>query len=328
MDKGITVNEIQENTQIEGVFLVREKNNGVTRSGKPYLALVLSDRTGEVKGRVWDNAARLSGNFSQGDIVQLRAHVVLYQGSLQLNVSDIRRCSWPGALSDFLPAAPSDPDENFAALMEFVSGVGDPHLRALLEALFDEPAFVTAFKTAPAAKSIHHDYIGGLLEHTLQVTRLAHTVAGLYPHINRDLVTTGAIIHDIGKTSELAYETRFDYTDAGRLIGHIMLGIDIISGAMKKVGDFPEELALVVKHLILSHHGQYEFGSPKRPKTPEAMLLNYVDDMDSKLFGIAQFIRKEKRPDTKWTSYHKLFDRYIYTDTFIDDADNADKNSA
>ncbi len=317
--KGIYVKDIKDQTKIEGLFLVKDKNNGITKNGKPYLALNLSDKTGHVKGRIWDNAEKFGNFFSQGDIVKIKSHSILYQGVLQLNISDIEKhdCD-ESVLCEFLPASENDLNESYNELMSIVETIGNIHLKKLLQTVFNDSDIVSSFKAAPAAKSIHHDYLGGLLEHTLSVTRLANDLIRHFNNVNRDILITGAILHDIGKIYELSYDRNFDYTDAGRLVGHITIGVELINDKLKLLPDFPEGLALVIKHLVLSHHGQYEFGSPKRPKTPESLLLSYLDDMDAKMYGLLQFIKKEKKPGTKWTSYHKLFDRYFFTDTSTD----------
>ena len=318
-EKKIYVKDITENAQIEGLFLVKDKNNGMTKNGKQYVSLNLTDKTGEVKARIWDNAEKLGARFSQGDSVTLKAFSVMYQGTLQLNINSIEKFTADESLlMELIPASPINPDELFDELNGICRTFTNPHLKRLIELIFSSADMTKAFKKAPAAKSIHHDYLGGLIEHTTNVTRLAQAVAPLYPNLNVDLLLTGAMLHDIGKTQELAYENSFSYTDPGRLIGHITLGCDIVTDAIKKIPEFPEDLALVVRHLMLSHHGQYEFGSPKRPKIPEALLLSYLDDLDAKMFGFTDQIKKEKKTGSKWTSYNKLFDRYLYTDTFID----------
>ena len=317
--KKIYVKDLPENAHIEGLFLIKDKNNGMTKNGKQYIALNLTDKTGEVKARIWDNAEKLGARFSQGDIVNLKAFSVMYQGTLQLNINSIEKITADDSLlMELLPASKINTDELFEELLGICRTFSNPHLNKLIELIFGCAANAKAFKKAPAAKSIHHDYLGGLIEHTTNVTRLARAIAPLYPNLNADLLLTGAILHDIGKIQELAYENNFTYTDAGRLIGHITLGDEIVADAIKQLPEFPRDLALVVRHLMLSHHGQYEFGSPKRPKTPEALLLSYLDDLDAKMFGFTEQIKKEKNPDSKWTSYNKLFDRYLYTDTFVD----------
>jgi 3'-5' exoribonuclease len=327
-NKGIYIKDIKENIRLEGLFLVKDKNNGITKNGKPYLALNISDKTGDVKGRIWDNAEKFGKLFSQGDIVKLRAFSVLYQGILQLNINAIEKYNGDDSiLCEFLPASENDPEKCFNDLMSFVDKIDNIHIKKLLDSVFADKKIATAFKSAPAAKTIHHDYLGGLLEHTLSVTQLAYDISKHYRNINRDILLAGSILHDIGKIHELSYDRNFEYSDAGRLVGHIVLGYEIVTEKIKLLPDFPEDLARLLRHLILSHHGQYDFGSPKRPKTLEALLLSYLDDIDAKMYGLAQFIKKEKKPDTKWTSYHKLFDRYIYTDTFKEDETDGNRLS-
>ncbi len=316
--KDITIEEIRENTSVEGTFLVKDKNNGITRSGKPYIALNLCDKSGAVKGRIWDNAEALGKRFEQGDIVKIKCYAITYQGSLQLNISAIDKSADTDRIRDFLPSSKCDPDICLEELAAVIASLHDPDLRSLLESFMNDTDFTDAFKSAPAAKSIHHDYLGGLIEHTLTVTKIARDTAHHYPALDVDLLLAGAVLHDIGKVKELSFERSFDYTDEGRLEGHIVLGIEMINEKLADLPAFPPERALILKHLVLSHHGLLEFGSPKRPKTLEALLLSYIDDIDAKMHGMGSFIRDEKKDDSKWTSYHKLFDRYIYTETFID----------
>ncbi len=319
-NKTVYIKDIKEKTPVEGIFLVREKNQGLKKSGDPYIALILSDSTGEVKARIWDDAERLGSFFSDGDIVKARAWAIIYQGTLQLNISGIERYTEEDLdIFKFLPGSKVDTAKCFQELLSVIEQLTDSPLQKLLKSVFDDAAIAEAFKKAPAAKSLHHACVGGLLEHTLTVTRLALDVSKHYPNVNRDLLLAGAMLHDIGKIHELSFKNSFDYTDEGRLVGHITIGVEIISERIRLIPEFPDDLALVVKHLILSHHGEYIFASPRRPKTLEALLLNYLDDLDSKMEGLKQFIRKEKKPDARWTSYNKMFDRYMYTETFIDD---------
>ncbi len=314
MQKGPYVENVREKQPVEGLYLVRDKNNGITKNGKPYIARNLSDKTGMIKGRVWDNAEKLDVGFDQGDVVFLKSFSVLYQGDMQLNVHAINRIAVEDVdLRDFMPASSIDPEQAFIEFQTCIATVSDPHLRRLLELIFEDERIAAAFKQAPAAKSIHHDCLGGLIEHTLSVTRIADMLAGHYDTVNRDLLLAGAMLHDIGKIYELSFERSFDYTDEGRLIGHIVLGMELISDTIRLVPDFPVQKALLVKHMILSHHRQLEFGSPKRPKLPEALLLSYADDIDAKMCTFTQFIKKEQRPETNWTGYHRLFNRYLYT---------------
>ena len=323
--KTIQIKDMAEKTHVEGIFLVREKNQGMKKSGSPYIGLKLSDKTGDVKARIWDNAEKLGSLFSEGDIVKLKGWAIIYQGALQININQIEPYTG-NALSvfDYLPSANIDRDKSFAELLALIDKINNPHVQSLLQSIFQDPAIADLFKMAPAAKNLHHACVGGLLEHTLQVTKIAHDIAAYYPNVNRDLLLAGALLHDIGKIHELSWQNNFDYTDAGRLIGHITIGVEMVTNKIMQLPEFPQDLAVMLKHLLLSHHGEYIFASPRRPKTLEALLLNYLDDLDSKMEGLRQFIVKEKRPDIKWTGYNKLFDRYIYTETFI--ADSAPDN--
>jgi len=324
MHKGPCVEDIREKQSIEGLYLVRDKNNGITKTGKPYIALNLSDKTGMIKARVWDNADKLDPAFDQGDVVSLKGFAVLYQGEMQLNIHAISRVGADDVdLRDFMPVSAVDPERCFVDIQAHIATVADAHLRCLLQLVFEDERIAAAFKQAPAAKSIHHDCLGGLVEHTLSVARIVDMLASHYGTVNRDLVLTGAILHDIGKIYELSFERGFDYTDAGRLIGHIVLGMELISAKIRLIDGFSELKALLVKHMILSHHGQLEFGSPKRPKIPEALLLSHADDLDAKMADFTQFIAKEKRPESNWTGYHRLFNRYLYTGTIDGDAQQA-----
>ena len=315
--KTIYINALKENIKIEDIFLVQNKNIAATKNGKPYIALNLSDKTGVVKSRVWDNAEKLSKQFDAGDIVTVKAYSVIYQGEIQLNINNIIKIADEDTdLTFFLPSSENDPDQSIKELFTIIDSIKNSHLKKLLQTIFDDKFILSCFKKAPAAKTIHHDYIGGLLDHTLNVTRLAIDVSKNYNHIDQELLITGAIIHDIGKTQELSYERNFDYTDIGRLIGHISIGVEMINDKIAQLPDFPTDLAIILKHLILSHHGKFEFGSPKRPKTLEAMMLHYLDDIDSKICAVTDYIEKESNPDTKWTAYNRLMDRFFYTDIY------------
>jgi len=326
--KKIFIRDIAENSAIEDLFLVRSKNNGITRNGKPYVALVLGDATGEIKARIWDNAEKLGERFRDGDIVRVKGFSVLYQNALQLNISDIACCTEGVSAADFLPVSQRDIEATFADLLGLIEGVQNVHLKKLLTAVFGDEQIATAFKKAPAAKTLHHDYVGGLLDHTYTVACMALDVQRYYPGVNRDLVLAGALLHDIGKIRELSYDTSFDYSDGGRLIGHIVIGDEIVRGKINEIEGFPEDAAMVLRHLLLSHHGQYEFGSPKRPKTLEAVLVSYVDDLDAKMHGFSRSMAREKSSRPGWTAYSKLFDRYLYTrslDAGTDGGDNSEE---
>ena len=312
--KTIFAADIRENDNVDTVFLVKSKSLAVGRTGKPYLSVSLMDKTGDMEGRVWDDAERFASGFETDDFAAVKAKAVSYMGKLQLKITSIRRVDdSEAALGDFLPIAKRDPEKMFADLKDIVSTTKDKFLKALIRSIMDDKTISANLKTAPAAKGMHHVYIGGLLEHVLSLCKLVDLVSGHYgKEINRDLLLAGAVLHDIGKTRELSYSRSFGYTDEGRLVGHITIGVEILEDKIRNIDGFPQELAILLKHMILSHHGEYEYGSPKRPKTLEATILSYLDDLDAKVNSIQCLIEKDSGNGSGWTSFHRLFNRYIY----------------
>lgn len=313
--KKVFVEEIRERDWIDSPFLVRDKIMAMAKNGKPYMTLKLVDRTGEVEGRVWDRVDEFSDRFGKDDFLRVQGKSSVYLGKMQLVVQDLERLAETDVdLADYLPVASRSTDELIVELRARVDSLTDPHLRRLLDAFLADATFLQRYATAPAAKTMHHVYLGGLLEHSLAVADLADDVSRRYPGIQRDLLIAGALLHDIGKVAELCYERSFDYTDEGKLIGHIVMGVEMVEEKVRQLPDFPRSLATLVKHLLLSHHGQYEFGSPKRPKTLEAVILNFLDDLDSKINGVRTHIERDPDTGSGWTSYHRLYDRYFFKD--------------
>lgn len=313
MKPKVFVAEIKERDWVETAFLVRDKVTAMARNGKPYLTLKLMDRSGELEGRVWDRVDEFSARFEKDDFLLVKGKASVYLGKMQLVIQDLELLDEARVeLGDFLPCSKQSPQQLEERLRQMVRSLDNPHLRSLLQAILDDPQLLKALCRAPAAKSMHHVYLGGLLEHSLAVVDLVDDVTARYPQLDRDLLVTGALLHDIGKTSELTYARSFDYSDEGKLLGHIMIGVEIIEEKLRSLPEFPRELAVHLKHLLLSHHGQYEYGSPKRPKTLEAVVLNYLDDLDSKINGINCHIEKEVHAEGAWTSYHRLYDRYFF----------------
>lgn len=270
-----------ENQVITGFFAVGAKNVRSKKDGTLYFALTLGDGTGQIEARMWETAE--AGEFVSGDIVKLRGQVCRYQEKFQINVERIRRAeAGEFDLGDFVPKTERDVDELWAELTGYVESFTDPNLKALLLSFLDDAEIAAALRAAPAAKSLHHAWIGGLLEHVVSLLGICDLAAKHYS-VHRDLLLTGAVLHDIGKLQELRWGTSFDYTLEGQLLGHITIGVGMIERKIAALPDFPPALRVLVNHLVLSHHGRYEFGSPKLPMIPEAILLHYLDDMDAKL---------------------------------------------
>lgn len=272
----------RENQTLMGFFAAGSKQVRTGRDGGRYFALTLGDRTGTIDARMWQ--IEDAGEFEAGDVVKVRGQVCRYNEKLQVKVEKIRRAE-PGEyeLADFVPHTERDVAGMWTELEGWVASVRDPDLKALLEAFLGDEELARALKEAPAAKGMHHAWIGGLLEHVLSLMGICDLAAQHYPQVNRDLLLTGVVLHDIGKLRELAWGTSFDYTMEGQLLGHITIGIAMIEAKIRELPHFPAAKRVLVEHLVLSHHGKYEFGSPKLPMTPEAILLHYLDDLDAKM---------------------------------------------
>ena len=310
------INAIKAGDAIDDIFVLSEKTLSQKRDGKNFLNITVSDKSGRIKGVVWDNVDQIVSGITAGGFVHIKGKISEYKGMLQLGVKTMTAVS-PDSVnpSDFIPATDLNIDDMYIRLLKITASIETGYLKELLEAFWDDKDFVRKFKTAPAAKKMHHAYLGGLLEHTLSAAILANKIAGHYSEyyagINRDLLLTGAVLHDIGKTIEFDYKFSIDYSVEGRLLNHIVIGIEMLDEKLKKIKDFPEKQAILLKHMIVSHHGIREFGSPEPPKTIEAVLLNYIDEIDSKVNCIREFIATED-PNETWTSYHRLLERHFY----------------
>ncbi|GAB4171991.1 MAG: HD domain-containing protein [Geothermobacteraceae bacterium] len=326
--KQVFVSDIQERDWVEEVFLVREKTTAMARNGKPYMNLKLMDRTGEIEGRIWDRVEEFDGLFERDDFVRVRGRASQYLGKMQLVVQELERLDEGGVdFGDFLPVAEEPREQLETRLRRVVATIEEPFLRALMDDLLGDADFVRAYCNAPAAKSMHHVYLGGLVEHSLSIAGLVDLVCGHYGFLHRDLLLVGALLHDVGKVMELRYSRSFDYTDEGKLLGHIIMGVELIDERIRRIDGFPRELAMHLKHLLLSHHGQYEYGSPKRPKTLEAVALNFLDDLDSKLNGIRGHMEKDAGQAGDWTSYHRLYNRYFFKGSLPGVADGENREA-
>jgi 3'-5' exoribonuclease len=311
----LLVKDIKDRDHVSEVFLVKEKITAMAKNGKPYLTIRLMDKSGEVDAKVWENADQVAAQFERNDFLAITAKASVYLGKMQLIVSALRRLPEEEVdLADFLPETESDIKEMETRLHALVATLGNDWLRRLLQDFFADPVFMARYRMAPAAKGMHHVYLGGLLEHSLAVAALVDAMVPLYPGLDRDLLVAGALLHDVGKVREMTYTRSFDYSDEGKLLGHITIGVEMVHERIMAITGFPPDLGMLLKHMLLSHHGQYEYGSPKRPKTVEATVLSYLDDLDSKINGIRTHIRREGELSGNWTSYHRLYDRYYYLD--------------
>lgn len=309
----VFVKDIKDRDHVSEVFLVKEKITAMAKNGKPYLTIRLMDKSGEVDAKVWDNADQVAAKFEKNDFLAITAKASVYLGKMQLVVSELRRMPEDQVeLADFLPETENDIREMEERLHLLVATLENVWLRQLLEGFFAESGFMARYRMAPAAKGMHHVYLGGLLEHSLAVASLVDALVPLYEGLDRDLLIAGALLHDVGKVREMTYTRSFDYSDEGKLLGHITIGVEMVHERIMAIAGFPPELGMLLKHMLLSHHGQYEYGSPKRPKTVEATVLSYLDDLDSKINGIRTHIRREGEMAGNWTSYHRHYDRYYY----------------
>ncbi|HWP85150.1 MAG TPA: OB-fold nucleic acid binding domain-containing protein [Terriglobia bacterium] len=302
--KEIYVSDLQPNQIITSSFLVQSKDVRFKKTGEGYLALCLSDKTGEVEAKIWENVEEYGPLFERDDFVKVKGAVQVFRKKPQLTVHKLRRLEDHEVdLSDFFPRSARDPEEMWQELQEVVAAVRDPHLHDLLSRILQDPEIAGRLRLAPAAKSLHHAYIGGLLEHILSLCRLARLVLQNYAGLNEDLVIAGVLLHDLGKIYELSYSRSFGYTSEGQLLGHMTLEIEILHKKLAEMPGFPRPLQTLLEHLIISHHGHYEFGSPKLPMFPEALLLHYIDDLDSKLQGMQALIAKELALEGEWTGF-------------------------
>jgi 3'-5' exoribonuclease len=306
------ISDIRAGDRVDDIFVLSEKILSQKKDGNNFLNITLSDKTGTIKGVVWDHVDQIAAGVTSGDFVHVNGGVTEYRGTFQVVIKKMEHFS-PDRIdpSDFLPQTSRDIEGMFERLVKRTDSITTDYLKALIDAFFKDKEFVNKFKTAPAAKKMHHAYIGGLLEHTLSMTSLADKIAGHYSGVDRDLLLSGAILHDIGKIDEFEYQFKIDYSDKGRLLNHIVIGLKMVDEKLSEIKHFPEDRMLLLKHMIVSHHGTREFGSPEPPKTIEAVLLNYIDEIDSKVNAIRDFIASED-PDETWTSYHRLLERHFY----------------
>ncbi len=299
-----------ENKIITSCFVVASKQVRPRKTGELFLQLTLADRSGQLDAKMWDNVADVLEAFDQDDFVKVKGLINRYNNRIQFTVHKLRKLDENEIdFSDFLPATTKDIPTLWNAVAEFVASMQNRYLKALLQAFMADPELARAYQAAPAAKTLHHAYIGGLLDHVASLFRSCDLLCRNYPQINRDLLFTGAFLHDIGKIHELTYSRSFSYTTEGQLLGHMIIELEMLHGKIAQVPGFPTELKTLVEHLIISHHGQYEFGSPKLPMFPEALMLHYLDDLDSKMESMRAHFEREVGLDSDWTSYNPSLGR-------------------
>ena len=310
--------ELKAGDTLDDIYRVASKDLRTTNNGSLYIHAIIADRSGQVVARMWNATQALYDSLPEGGLAGLRGRVESYKGRPQLIIDGVRTIE-PGTVdaSDFLPATELDVEALWKRVVEILRTVESPELKALLAKFIKDPQFAANFKRAPAARGLHHAYLGGLLEHTLNVLELGVLVCPRYPDVSRDLVLVGLFLHDVGKTAELGYETNFDYTNEGQLLGHIVQAVIWIDRYAREIEaetghPFPPDLLMVLKHIIVSHHGKHEFGSPRLPAMPEAILVHYLDNLDAKVAMMADAVESDPDQRSDWTTYLKALETRIF----------------
>ncbi len=305
------IDSFREGMHISDIYLCKNRQIALTKNGKEYGNLVLQDKTGTIDAKIWDLGSPGVGNFETLDYVYIDADVTMFMGANQLNIKRIRKADEGEYVpADYLPVSLKDIPKMYTELLALIASVKNPYLRKLLDGFFGDPDFAKAFQFHSAAKSVHHGFVGGLLEHTLSVAKMCDYFATAYPMLNRDLLLTAAIFHDIGKTKELSVFPANDYTDDGQLLGHIIIGTEMVSDRMRRIDGFPVKLATELKHCILAHHGELEYGSPKKPALLEALALNFADNADAKMETMIEVLRGAGE-NQGWLGYNRLLETNI-----------------
>ncbi len=307
------ISQLNGGTTIDDIFLVQNKELRTTKTGSLYIQAQLSDRTGTIDARMWDAGKPFFESLGNDTFLKVKGRTEIYQNKIQLIMKSISKTNQEDIkLEDYLPSTEKDVNEMFSELKQIAASIKQPYLLKLLILFFSDKDFCRDFCSAPAAVQYHHAFLGGVLEHTLSVAKLGEKIAPLYPDLNKDLLICGIILHDIGKISELCYEKNFQYSDEGQLIGHLISGVLMVEEKAKQIDGFPKTLLDLLRHLILSHHGEYEWGSPKLPMTVEALALHYLDNIDAKIHAFNKAITNDKDTSNNWTGYNKMFDRRLF----------------
>jgi 3'-5' exoribonuclease len=306
------VNEVEPNQTITGVFLVAFKEIRQKKAGEPYLSLILADRTGDLEAKMWDNASEVMDTFDKDHFIRVKGMIQVHHNRPQLSIHKLQPVVEAEVdITDFLPASKRDRNEMFRELQGWIAGFTNPYLKPLLESIFADEKIALQYRTAPAAKTVHHAWVGGLIEHVLSLARLAKFTGEHYADIDMDLLLAGVFLHDIGKITELTYARSLGYSDEGQLLGHIVIGVQMVDEKIRQIPGFPVKLRELLLHMILSHHGQMDFGSPKVPVFPEAMLLHLLDNMDSKMESMRGITERDRQVEGNWTGYNSALERSV-----------------
>lgn len=302
---------LHEGDNVNDIYFIKQKNSATTKNGKTYENIILQDKTGTMDGKIWEPNSAGIDDFEAFDYVEINGQVTSFNGALQINIKRARYCrEGEYDQSDYMPVSKRNIEEMYSELIKYVDDIKNPYLNKLLCSFFKEDADIIArFKKNSAAKSVHHGFIGGLLEHTLSVTNLCNYFSSAYPVLNRDLLLTAAMLHDIGKVKELSCFPENDYTDEGQLLGHIVMGCEMVGEKVKNIDGFPGKLENEIKHCILAHHGEYEFGSPKKPALVEAVALNFADNTDAKMETLTELFNSTQ--ETGWLGFNRYLESNV-----------------
>jgi 3'-5' exoribonuclease len=323
------VNEVEPNQTITGVFLVSSKEVRQKKTGEPYLSLILTDRTGDLEAKMWDNASEAMETFGKDNFIRVKGMIQIFQNRPQLSIHKLQPVAETEIdIADFLPASKRNRDEMFRELKSLIADFTDPFLKTLLESIFGDETIAMRYRTAPAAKTVHHAWVGGLIEHVLSLAQLAKFTGQHYQDIDMDLLMAGVLLHDIGKISELTYARSLGYSDEGQLLGHIVIGLQMVDEHIHKIPGFPPKLRELLLHMILSHHGQLDYGSPKLPSFPEAMLLHLLDNLDSKMECVRGLTERDRMVEGNWTGYSGALERSLLKKSkYLDPAHAQERNN-
>jgi 3'-5' exoribonuclease len=316
----VLIRDLKAKDHLQSFFMVVEKNSGTDRNGKPFISVALRDSSGQLNARMFENVDGVAERFEIGDVVYVKGFVQIYQNRKQIVIHDMRKATEDEfKMSEIVAELGGDPKQHLSGLLAVVADLKDPQIRQLLEDTLKDPDIQSLILKTPAAKTIHHAYRGGLIEHIHSIVKVMLSISAHYPFLNQDLLVFGAIFHDLGKIFELDITEGIKYTQRGRLVGHMVLACEIIDEKAKNISGFSVDLLDILKHIVLSHHGKLEYGSPKLPMLAEAMVVAMIDDLDSKMNTLFHFLKSESEAlpaSEKWTHFHPGFERYFFIDFF------------